>query len=109
MTLAEYGQRLRELSPEELRRFNEAFGGGQLSVEQRETEFVHNPRHERGICQLLGLQTEDEKLTQAALRSADAADRSAWSAKWSMIWSAVACIAAVVAAVVAIMGLWSKG
>ena len=109
MTLEEYGTRLRELTDEEFQKFNNDFGGGQITVEQRVREFVDDPKHERRICHLLGLKTEAEKLTAATLKSANAADQSAASAKLSMIWSAIACIAAIAAVLVAIIGLFSKG
>ena len=109
MTLEEYDKKLQELSDEEFQKFNNDFGGGQKTIEQRVREFVDYPKHERRICQLLGLKTEDDKLTAAALKSADAADQSAASAKLSMICSAVACIAAIAAVVVSIIGLFFKG
>lgn len=109
MTLEEYDERLRELPDENFQKFNNDFGGGQMTIEQRLREFVDNPEHERRICHLLGLKTEAEKLTAAALKSANTADQSAASAKLSMIWSAIACIVAIAAVVVAIIGLFSKG
>jgi hypothetical protein len=108
MTLHEYEKRLRELTPEEFRRFNEEFGGGHKTVEQRVREFVDFPQHERRICQLLGLKTEAEKLADAAISSANAAVQSATSAKLSMIWSGIACLAAFIAAVMAIINLFVK-
>jgi len=83
MTLEEYDTRLRELTDEEFQKFNNDFGGGQITVEQRVREFVDDPKHERRICHLLGLKTEAEKLTAAALKSANAAHQSAASAKLS--------------------------
>jgi hypothetical protein len=77
MTLSEYEKRLSELTTEEFQKFNDDFGGGQKKIEQRVREFVDQPVHERRICQLLGLETEAEKLTAAALKSANAADQSA--------------------------------
>ena len=109
MTLEEYDKRLRELTIEQFQKFNSDFGGGEKNIEQRVREFVDDPKHERRICHLLRLKTEAEKLTAAALKSANAADQSAASAKLSMIWSAIACIAAIAAVVVAIIGLVSKG
>ncbi len=105
MTLDEYDKRLHELSDEELEKFNNDFGGGRKTIEERIRDYVDDPRHERRICQLLGLKTENEKLTAAALKSANAADQSAASAKLSMIWSAIACIAAIAAVIVAMIGL----
>ncbi len=109
MTLEEYEKRLRELNDEEFQKFNNDFGGGQKTIEQRVREFVDDPQYERRICHLLGLRTEAEKLTAAALKSANAADQSAASAKLSMIWSAIACMAAIAAVVVAIIRLFSNG
>jgi hypothetical protein len=109
MTLEEYDNRLRELTDEQFQKFNSDLGGGHKTIEQRVREFVDYPEHERRICHLLGLKTEAEKLTAAALKSANAADQSATSAKLSMIWSAIACIAAIAAVIVAIIGLFSKG
>jgi hypothetical protein len=109
MTLDEYDKRLHELTDVEFQKFNNDFGGGHKTIEQRVREFVDDPKHERRICHLLGLKTEAEKLTAAALKSANAADQSAASAKLSMIWSAIACLAAIAAVVVAIIGLFWKG
>lgn len=109
MTLEEYETRLGDLAGEEIQKFNNDFGGGQQTVEQRVREFVGHPEHERRICQLLGLKTEAEKLTDAALKSANAADQAAGSAKLSMIWSGIACIAAIAAVVVAVIALFVKG
>lgn len=109
MTLEEYEKRLRELTNEELQKFNNEFGGGHKTIEQRVREFVDYPQHERRICQLIGLKTEAEKLTDAALRSANAADQSATSARLSMICSAIACIAAIAAIVLSIIQLFVKG
>lgn len=109
MTLEEYDERLRELTDEEFQKFNNDFGGGQKTIEERVREFVDNPQHERRICHLLGLKTEAEKLTAAALKSANAADQSAASAKRSLIWSAIASITAIAAVVVAIIALFSRG
>ena len=51
----------------------EDFGVGQQTIQQRIRCFVDHPEHERRICQLLELKTEDEKLNEAALISANAA------------------------------------
>jgi len=52
MTLEEYDTRLRELTDEEFQKFNNDFGGGQITVEQSVREFVDDPKHERRICRL---------------------------------------------------------
>jgi hypothetical protein len=85
MTLQELDEKLRSLSNEELQKFNDDFGSGQKTIEDRVREFVDDPRHERRICQLLGLRTEEEKLTEASIVSSRAAFESARSARWSFI------------------------
>ena len=76
MTLQEYEEKLREITPEEFQKFNVDFGGGQKTVEQRIREYVDHPEHERRICQLLGLKTEAEKLTDAAINSANSTNHN---------------------------------
>lgn len=105
MTRQEYEKRLRELSEDKLREFHERFGGEERSIEGRVRDFADHPEHERRICYLLDLQTEDEKLTEAALRSANAAEKSASSARWSAIWSGLACLVAIIAVAVAAFGM----
>lgn len=101
MTSQEYEEKLRGLSPAELQKFNEDFGGGQKTIEERGREFVsYSEKNERRICQLLGLKTEAKKLTDAALRSANSADQSAKAARLSMICSVIACIAAVIVPII---------
>ena len=106
MTTDEYKARLNELTEDELHDFNTEFGGGQKTRDQRVREYVSDPKHERRLCQLLGLKTEDEKLTEAALQSATAAAQSASSARVSVICSAVACVVSIIAVIVAIISLF---
>lgn len=105
MNLQEYKESLRKLSSEEFIKFNVDFGGGELSIEERIRDFVDHPQHERRICQLLDLKTEAQKITEATVNSADAAVKSASSAKISMVCSIFACLAAVVAAIVAVLSI----
>jgi hypothetical protein len=109
MNLKEYEKKLRDLTHEELQKFNADFGGERTEIDQRVRDFVDHPEHEGRICQLLGLKTEAEKLTDAAINSANAAMQSATSARLSMIWSVVACLATITAVVVAIITLFLKG
>jgi hypothetical protein len=108
MTRQEYEEKLRGLGHVELQKFYDDLDGEQKTIEGRVREFNSHPEYERRICQLLGLKTEAEKLTDAALRSANAAVQSAASAKRSVFWSGIACIAAIAAVVVAIIGLIVK-
>lgn len=106
MTIDEFKHKLDELDDEQFRKFNDELGGGQKTREERVREFVHDPKHERRICQLLGLKTEDEKLTEAALKSAKAA---ATSAKTAIISCIVSIAAAIVAVISLIIGCLSNG
>lgn len=110
MTLQEYEEKLHGLSSAALQKFNDDFGGGPKNIEERVRKFPsYSEKDEHRICQLLGFKIEAEKLTDAALRSANAADQSAASAKRVSVLSRIACIAAIVAVIVAIIGLFVKG
>jgi len=108
MNLKEYKEKLQGLSPDELTKFNDDYGGCQLSVEERVRSFVDEPQHEARICQLLKVKTESQKITDATVNSAKAAEKSASSAKISMIFTIFACLAAIVAAIVAVFDLFDK-
>lgn len=101
MTIDEYKHKLDELNDEQFRKFNDEFGGGQKTREERITEYVHDPKHERRICQLLTLQSEAEKLTDAALKSSNAA---AVSARIALI----SCIVSIAAAIISVIALIKK-
>lgn len=102
MTLIELKQKLSELSKEDFQKFNSEFSEKQqvaeesVNIEFYLIEFSNHPELERLFCTLLGLQTEDEKRTAATISSADAARKSATSAKLSIICTliaiAIACI-----------------
>ena len=87
MTVDELRRALEAFNAQEFADFEKKFGGGLGSVQGYVDDFVFNPQHERRLCQLLGLRTEAEKLTDAALRSADASASSAASARLAMIWA----------------------
>lgn len=103
MNIKEYEEALRKLTPEELKEFNDNYGGGQLTVEQRVRNYVDETQHEARICQLLALKTEAQKIADSTVDSAKAALKSASSAKVSMVCSIVAAIAAIVAAGIAVL------
>ncbi|GAF78081.1 unnamed protein product, partial [marine sediment metagenome] len=65
MNLKEYEKKLRDLTNEEFQKFNADFGGARTKIDQRVRDFVDHPEHEGRICQLLGLKTEAEKLTDS--------------------------------------------
>ena len=104
MTIDELREKLNELEKEgKLDRFIEDFGGENRTVEDIVREYTRNPEFEFHICYLLGLKTEDEKLTESALRSAKAAESSAQTAKNAIYVSVVAASAAIAAAIVAFL------
>lgn len=104
MTTSEYAAALDALDDAAFLAFRSDFGGDFTTRRQYVDDFVHHPDHERRICQLLGLKTEAEKLTEASLESAAAAADSARSARWSMIWAALAVIVALAALAIATLG-----
>ncbi len=104
MTVADYKSALDALDDEGFAEFRTAFGGSFTTRQQYADDFVHHPEHERRICQLLGLRTEEEKLNTAALVSAQAAADSAKSARWSMIWAALSVVVALGALFIALYG-----
>ena len=102
MTRTEYQSALDALDDDEFAAFRADFGGRFTTRLRYVDDFVHNPQHERRICRLLGLTTEEEKLNKATLVSAQAAADSAKSARWSMIWAALGVVVAISALIVAL-------
>ena len=97
MTTAEYKSALESLSDERFAAFRKDFGGDFRTRQQYVDDFIYHPEHERRICQLLGLTTELDKLSEAARASALAAADSAHSARWSMIWAGLSLLVALCA------------
>ena len=104
VTDAEYTSALDALDEDGFAAFRAAFGGDFTARKQYVDDFVHHPEHERRICQLLLLKTEEEKLTEAALISAKSAADSAKWARWSMIWAALGVAVAICALIIAVYG-----
>ena len=104
MTISEYQAALGALDERGFADYRSAFGGDFSTRQQYVDDFVHHPGHERRICQLLGLRTEEGKVTEAALGSAKAAAESARSARWSMIWAALSLLVALAAMAMAVDG-----
>ena len=102
MTIKEYQSALDALDDDEFATFRADFGGSFATRLQYVDDFVNNPEHERRICRLLGLTTEEEKLNRATLVSAQAAADSAKSARRSVIWAALGVIVAISALIVAL-------
>ncbi len=98
MTLDEYRKALEGLTNEEFAEFNDNLGGNPKTREERVKDFAQKPENERLICYLLKLKTENEKLIESAMKSANAADKSSKIA-------IIACVASIAAAIAAFMKL----
>jgi hypothetical protein len=98
MNLKELRNGLWQLSDPEFVKFVQDFGGSSQDREGVVRNFVDHPEHERRLCQLLDIATEEEKLVQATLASAS-------SAKLSAIVAVIATAIALIALVVTIYGV----
>jgi hypothetical protein len=87
MTINEYRKKLEKLNDEQFNKFKKDFGGDLKTREDYVRNFVDNPKHERRICQLLELKTEEEKITKATTRSVWAASISAAAAILALLFS----------------------
>ena len=78
MTKDELKEKLESLDDAEFAAFRRDFGGEEnRSRDDIVRVYVDFPKHERRMCQLLGLVTEEEKMTGAAVSSAGATVSSA--------------------------------
>jgi len=98
MNLKELRNSLCQLSDSEFKKLVQDFGGDIQDREGIVRDFVDKPEHERRLCQLLDIATEEEKLVQATLAAAS-------SAKWSAIVAVIATAIALIALVVTIYGV----
>src|SRR4051812_44749480 len=91
--------KLESMSDDELAAFNDAFpfDGQARSAPAYERLFFDQPGLEGTFCRLLRLASESEKMTQAALDSAEASKISAQAAKDSALWARVAGLTAMLA------------
>jgi hypothetical protein len=98
MTTTEYGTALAKMDDASFAKYRAEFGGDGTR-DQYVSDFVSNPAHERRICQILNLPTQEEKVTEATLISARAAADSAASSRWAMICALVSVMIALAALV----------
>jgi hypothetical protein len=98
MNLKELRNKLCQLSDPDFEKFVQDFGGESQDREGIVRDYVDHPEHERRLCQLLDIATEEEKLVQATLAAAS-------SAKLSAIAAAIATAIALIALVVMIYGV----
>ena len=87
MTINEYRKKLNKLNDNQFGKFKEDFGGDFKTREDYIRNFVDNPQHERRICQLLKLKTEEEKKARATIYSASSALISAIAAIIAVLFS----------------------
>ena len=92
MTVSEFKAILEGMSEQEFLDFRKEFGGDFTSLEGYVGNFVHDPKQERRLCQILGVPSEDEKLTGAAMESAQSAKDASESAKTASILAGLALV-----------------
>src|SRR3954451_11144286 len=102
--------RLGAMADAELEAFNDVFpfDGQARSPAGYERLFYDQPGLEGTFCRLLGLASETEKMTQAALDSAEASKISAQAARDSALWAKVAGVTAMLALVLSVASLFQK-
>jgi hypothetical protein len=82
------------------------FDGQGRSPEGYERLYYDHPELEATFCRLLRLRSEGEKVTQAAVDSAEAAKISAQAALASAFWARVAGMISLLALAVSVASLW---
>ena len=112
MTVDEYRRALSGLTAEQFQEFRRSWGGTEETVEKCVQAFAYSGHPwERTIVYHLhrlgveGLNTEDEKLTEAALVSARSGQESARSARESAKVARWALVVAVIAALIALIAV----
>ncbi len=98
MNIVELRNKAKGMSKEELDKFAEDFGGGLNDPLKIERAFIDHPAYERRMAQLLGLKTEEEKRTQAAIEAAKVA-------KFATIAASISALSALISLIVLIITL----
>src|SRR5262245_46552284 len=98
------------MSEAELEAFNDVFpfDGQARTPAGYERLFYDQPDLESAFCRLLSLPSESEKMTQAALDSAEASKISAQAARESALWAKIAGLTAMLALVLSPVSLFQK-
>lgn len=91
------------MSQTEVADFWRGFGGGERSSDAIVRHWVENPQHRDRMCQLLSLETDEEKKTAAVISAAKSSRRSALAA-----WIAAA-VALASLVITAVSTCWSGG
>lgn len=89
MTREELKDKLNEMSDKEFNNFVKNFGGGYKDPSKILRNYIDHPEWEPRICQLLGLQTEGEKRTQAVIVAGKGAKYAAVAASISALISLI--------------------
>ena len=102
--------RLSAMAEAELEAFNDVFpfDGQARSAAGYERLFYDQPGLESAFCRLLSLPSESEKMTQAALDSAEASKISAQAARDSALWAKIAGLTAMLAVALSAVSLFQK-
>jgi len=95
MNTIELRNAILKLSEPDYKKLVSDFGGTYQNREEVVRHLAYHPEHERLLCYLLGLPTEDEKIAQATKASAS-------SARWSAITAAIVAMIAFISLVVTI-------
>jgi len=89
MTREELKDKLNKMSDTEFNDFIKDFGGGYKDPSKFLRDYIDHPELEPRICHLLGLQTEDEKKTQAVIEAGKGAKYAAIAASISALISLI--------------------
>jgi len=77
------------MSNKEINNFVKGFGDGYKNPSKIIRNYINHPEWEQRICQLLGLQTEEEKRTQAVIEARKGAKCAANTASISALVSLI--------------------
>lgn len=100
MNVQEYRETLESLSDKERKDFIDKFGGKERTSEELVRDYADNPEHERRICYLLNLKTENEKISDSVIHSARSAQTASKTAFWSCIATFLIAIATIIALII---------
>ena len=89
MTREELKDKLNKMSDKEFNNFVKNLGGGYKDPSKLLRNYIDHPEWEPRICQLLGLQTEEEKRTQAVIEAGKGAKYAAIAASISALISLI--------------------
>jgi len=90
MTIVELREKLCSMPKEEFLLFVEDYGGDFGTPEDVVRSYVDNPGHERRLCHLLTMTTQEERITEASVSSAYSARLSTICVLISVVISVIA-------------------